>query len=73
VCHRNIGREEVHTEFWGGNLNDRDHLHELGVDGRITLNGPSRNRTEGVNYIDLDQDRYRWRAFVNTVMNFRVP
>jgi hypothetical protein len=27
----------------------------------------------GMDWIDLAQDRARWRAFVTTVMNLRVP
>jgi hypothetical protein len=27
----------------------------------------------GVDWIDLAQDRDRWRALVNTIMNLRVP
>jgi hypothetical protein len=28
---------------------------------------------DGVNWIQLAQDRFQWRACVNTVMNLRVP
>jgi hypothetical protein len=28
---------------------------------------------DGMNWIDLDQDRHQWRTLVNTVMNLRVP
>jgi hypothetical protein len=28
---------------------------------------------DGANWIRLAQDRVQWRAFVNTVMNLRVP
>jgi hypothetical protein len=34
-------------------------LREIGIDG--------------ANWIQLAQDRVEWRAFVNTVVNFRVP
>jgi hypothetical protein len=28
---------------------------------------------EGANWIQLDHDRVQWQAFVNMVMNLRVP
>jgi hypothetical protein len=67
------GRGEVFTGFslggreqkplgrprrrWEDNI--KMDLREIGIDG--------------ANWIQLDQDRVQWRAFVNTVMNLRVP
>ena len=34
---------EVHVRLWCGNLTERDHLENLGVDGRIMLNVSSRS------------------------------
>jgi hypothetical protein len=42
---------------WEDNINM--DLREIGIDEE--------------NWIRLTQDRVCWRAFVNTVMNFRVP
>ena len=53
---------------------ETDHLEESGVGGRIIL------KTElhklgwrCMDWFDLAQDRNRWRARVNAVMNLRVP
>jgi hypothetical protein len=40
-------------------VNIKTNLREIGIDEP--------------NWIQLDQDRVRWRAFVNTVMNLPVP
>jgi hypothetical protein len=42
---------------WKDNI--KMDLREIGIDG--------------VNWIQLAQDRVQWRACVNTVMNLRVP
>jgi len=67
------GRGEACTDFWWGNLRERDHW------------GDPRRRWEdnikidlkevgcgGMDWIELAQDRDRWRALVNAVMNLRV-
>jgi hypothetical protein len=32
-----MGRVEVHTGFWWGELRERNHLGNPGIDGRIIL------------------------------------
>jgi hypothetical protein len=41
--------------------------------GKIILNGSSGSRWGVIDWIDLSQDRDRWWALVNTVMNLQVP
>jgi hypothetical protein len=65
-------RGEVHTGFWLGELREGDHLKDPGVDGRIILKWIFK-KWDGVAWIDMAQDRDRWRAVVSAVMNFRVP
>jgi hypothetical protein len=68
------GRGEVHTGFWWGNLSERDHLEDPGSDGRIILRWNLQEVGCGdMEWIELAQDRDRWRAVVNAVMNLRVP
>ena len=33
------GTGEVHTGFWQGHLRGKDHIEDLGVDGRIMFKG----------------------------------
>jgi hypothetical protein len=68
------GRGEVHTGFWWGNLRERDHSEDPGIDGRIILRWIFRQWDGGyMDWTDLAQYRDRWWALVNTVMYFQVP
>jgi hypothetical protein len=68
-----IGKGEVFTGCWWGNMMGRDNLEDPGIDGRIILNRSSGNGMWGMDCIELAQDRKRWPALVVAVMNFQVP
>ena len=66
--------EKCIQNFGGGNLRERDHLDDPGVDGRIMLKCTFKKLDlGGMDRIELAQDRDRWQVFVNAVMNLRVP
>lgn len=57
---------------WWEDLNEKDHLEDLGLYGQI-LKQVLRDRV-GDHELDLmAQDRIKWRGVVTIVMNFRVP
>jgi hypothetical protein len=53
----------------------KDHLENLGVDGRIILEWMDLQEVGqgGMDRINMAEDRDRWRALVEVVMNLWVP
>ena len=47
-------------------------MENPGVDGRLILKWIFRELDGGMDWIDLAQDRDRWRVLVNAVMNIWV-
>ena len=57
-----------------GNLRERDHLQDSGVEGWIILSWRcSTCDVRACDWIDVAQNRDRRRAFVNAVMNLTIP
>jgi hypothetical protein len=57
----------MYIGYWWESQKERDHWEDQDVGGFREI------EWDGMDWIDLAQDRDRWRALMNTVMNLRVP
>jgi hypothetical protein len=73
VCGTYGRRDRCAEGFGEGDLRKRDHLQNLGLDGRIILKCIYKKWNGGMDQIYLAQNSDRWWALVNAVMNFRIP
>jgi hypothetical protein len=67
-----MGRGEAHTGLWWGNLMERAQLEGLDLDWKTILKWILKCDGD-IDWIDMLQDRDRWRALVKAVMNLWVP
>jgi hypothetical protein len=54
-------------------VREGDHLEDPDIDGKIVLKWIFKKWEGGMDRIDLAQDKDRWWAVVNALMNFLVP
>jgi hypothetical protein len=59
----------MRSKFWFENLKERDHLKDVGVDGKIILEWIQGNRVGSGNWIHLAQDRDQWQILLDILMN----
>jgi hypothetical protein len=65
-------RGETCTGFWGGKARRKKQLRRPRRRWEDGIKVNLREIGWGVEWVHLAQDRDRWRAVVNAVMNFRV-
>jgi hypothetical protein len=56
-----------------GNLREREHLDDPGLDERVILKGIIKKWDGYLNWIDLAQERDSWQAYLHAIMNLWVP
>ena len=55
-------------------MNERDHWRDPDADGRINIKMDLQEVGGGCeDWMELAQDRDRWRTLLSTVMNLQVP
>jgi hypothetical protein len=62
----------MHIGYRWESQKERDHQEDQDVGGWTILKWIL-ERQDGMDWIELAQDRDQWRALVNTVMNLRIP
>jgi hypothetical protein len=67
------GRGETYTGFWWEYLREGDHLEDPDVDGKKINLDLQEVGCEGLEWIELAQDRDSWWALSIAVINLRVP
>jgi hypothetical protein len=69
-----MGEKGTYIGYWWESQRERDNLGDQDVGGWIILGWILGEVGWGdVDWIGLAQDRNRWRALVNSVLNLRVP
>jgi hypothetical protein len=64
----------MYVEYCWEGEKERDKYEDQDLGGWIILKWILREiGLDGMDWIDLAQDRDQWRVLVNTVMNLRVP
>lgn len=72
ACGAYGGRRETYAGLWWGNLSERGHLRDPGVDGDIILKWILKKLNRQWGPIYQAQDRGKRQAVVTAVLTFRV-
>ena len=72
VSHMDVRRRGAYR-ILVGIPEERDHLEDQGLDGRIILKWIFNKWGGGMDWVDVARDMDSWQPLVNAVMNLCVP